>query len=100
MPLRPRACWLPPCDFALRVIRGFCFVAISLHAAPFASAIAEEIIRNPDFPALERENELWRNVNPTLGLEANIERLRGAGMPSTQLEIVTSDVRQIWADKP
>ncbi len=59
---------------------------------------SERIYTLADVSAIDRENKLWRLVDPTESVEANIQRLLLAGIPVKEVEALKPRLVAIWVD--
>jgi hypothetical protein len=74
--------------------------AVFLGWAAAAACGVAQLVEQPNFAELERENEMWRAVDPKLDLEQNIARIRAMrGLPATA-DRVADAVASIWALAP
>lgn len=83
---------LPP---RLTVLLAIAVAGLSAYATPTLELLTPEESRR-----LTVENDLWRAVRPTESVSANLQHLRAAGVPETELAWFAPKLTELWDTGP
>lgn len=84
--------------FSQQLFRYFSLLFVFSPFARLRAEDAERFYSMSEVAAIDHENKLWRMVDASQGVEANIQHLLADGIPATDVEKFKPRLIELWGD--